>query len=95
MSAKVTSPIVYIGVFVTLMVLTGVTVWVAFFDLGVFNNIVALLIAFTKASLVVWIFMGMRNGSPLARLMAAGALLWLVFLFGLTLVDYWSRGFLG
>ena len=38
--------------------------------------------------------MGLRTGSPLARLMAVGALLWLVFLFGLTLADYWSRGFL-
>jgi hypothetical protein len=39
--------------------------------------------------------MNMRHGSPLARLMAVGALLWLLFLFGLTVADYWSRGFLG
>ncbi len=43
---------------------------------------------------VVWIFMGMRNASPLFRLVAVGGRLWLVILFGLTLADYWSRGFL-
>lgn len=95
MPAKVTSPLAYLGVFLALLVLTTLTVWVAFLDLGLFNDLAALAIAFTKASLVVWIFMNLRHGSPLARLMAVGALLWLVFLFGLTLADYWSRGFLG
>ena len=95
MSAKVTSPAAYIAVFFALMVLTALTVGVAFVDLGAFNDLVAMSIAFTKTALVVWIFMGLRNGSPLAKVMAAGALLWLVFLFGLTLADYWSRGFLG
>ena len=95
MSAKVTSPLAYLAVFGTLMVLTAITVWVAFVDLGVLNDVVALSIAFFKTCLVVWIFMNMRHGAPLARLMAVGALLWLLFLFGLTVADYWSRGFLG
>ena len=95
MSAKVTSPAAYLAVFGALMVLTLVTVWVAFQDLGAFNDLVALSIAFFKTTLVVWIFMNMRHGSPLARLMAVGALLWLLFFFGLTVADYWSRGFLG
>ena len=95
MSAKITSPIAYVGVFLALLVLTLVTVWVAYQDLGAWNDLVAMVIAFFKATLVVWIFMGLRNGAPLARLMAVGALLWLVILFGLTLADYWSRGFLG
>ncbi len=96
MSAKVTSPLAYLGVFAALMVLTILTVWVAFQDLGEgINNFVAMAIAFTKTFLVVWIFMGLRQGSPLARLMAAGAFLWLIFLFVLTLADYWTRGFLG
>ena len=95
MSEKVTSPLTYIAVFLALLVLTALTVWVSFQDLGAFNNLIAMVIACTKAALVVWIFMGLRHGAPLARLMAGGALLWLLFLFGLTLADYWSRGFLG
>ena len=94
MSEHVTSPGTYIGVFLALMVLTAATVGVATVDLGAFNDLVAMAIAFCKATLVVWIFMGMRNASPLSRLVAVGGLLWLVILFGLTLADYWSRGFL-
>ena len=94
MASDVTSPVAYLAVFGALMVLTGVTVGVAFVDLGVFNDLVAMAIAFLKASLVVWIFMNMRHGSPLSRLAAVGGILWLAILFGLTLTDYWSRGFL-
>jgi cytochrome c oxidase subunit 4 len=95
MSEHVTSPGTYIGVFLALLVLTAATVGVAMVDLGAFNDLVAMVIAFCKAGLVVWIFMGMRSASPLSRLVAVGGLLWLVILFGLTLADYWSRGFLG
>lgn len=95
MSSKVTSPLAYLGVFAALLCLTGLTVAIAFVHLGPFNNVVALAIAFCKASLVVWIFMNMRHGSPLARLAAVGGLLWLAIFFGLTMADYWSRGFLG
>ena len=94
MSEHTTSPGIYIGVFVALLALTALTVGAALVDLGAFNNLVALAIAFSKATLVVWIFMGMRHASPLSRLVAVGGLLWLVILFGLTLADYWTRGFL-
>ena len=42
----------YVGVFVTLLVLTATTTAVAFVDLGAGNTIVALAIAFVKATLV-------------------------------------------
>ncbi len=94
MSEHVASPATLIGVLVVLMVLTAAMVSVAMVDLGAFNNLLALAIVFAKATLVVWIFMGMRNASPLSRLVAVGGLLWLAILFGLTLADYWSCGFL-
>ena len=94
MSQNVTSPAAYLAVFGALMVLTGLTVGAAYLDAGGFNDLIAMAIAFTKATLVVWIFMGMRHASPLSKLAAAGGLLWLVILFGLTLADYWTRGFL-
>ena len=43
---------IYLGVAGALFVLTGVTVWVAGFDFGEWNIIVALLIACIKGSLV-------------------------------------------
>lgn len=95
MSEHVTSIRVYLAVFLGLMVFTAVTVWVAFLDLGVFNNIAALAIAVVKATLVVLFFMHVAHSSRLSKLVVVGGFLWLLLLFGLTLADYVSRDFLG
>ncbi len=42
-----------------------------------FNVVVALLIAFFKASLVAWIFMGVRYSTTLTRLFVVAGLVWL------------------
>ncbi|MBI2221155.1 MAG: cytochrome C oxidase subunit IV family protein [Acidobacteria bacterium] len=60
MSGHIVSPRLYYVIFITLMVLTGVTVWVAFLDLKFMNTIVALTIAVTKATLVVLFFMHVK-----------------------------------
>jgi cytochrome c oxidase subunit 4 len=85
---------IYYAVFAALMVLTLVTVWVAFYDLGVLNNIAALSIAAIKASLVVLYFMHVRYGSRLISLTVVTAFAWLAILLILTLSDYFSRGWL-
>ena len=85
----------YFAVFVALMVFTAITVWAAFTDLGPFNDLVAMLIAFTKATLVVLIFMQIRNASRMAKITVVAGFVWLAILFGITLTDYFSRGFLG
>jgi len=84
----------YLLVFAALMVLTAVTVAVAFIDLGVLNDIVALTIAVTKAILVVLIFMHVLHSSRMTKLSIVAGFLWLAILIGLTLTDYLSRGFL-
>jgi len=95
MSLHVESKRNFFLVFGALMVLTMLTVYVAYFDFGAWNNVVAMAIAVAKASLVVLIFMGVRHSSPLTKLVVIGALLWMVFMVGLTLTDYETRGFLG
>jgi cytochrome c oxidase subunit IV len=82
----------YVGVFLALMVGTGLTVAAAMVDLGPFNNVVMLLIACTKATLVILFFMHVRWGSRLTWVVAASGFLWLLILFGLGLNDYMSRG---
>src|ERR1700728_4764006 len=47
----------YLLVFLALMIGTGVTTWVAYIDLGKWNTVVALVIAFCKMILVVLFFM--------------------------------------
>jgi cytochrome c oxidase subunit 4 len=86
---------VYFTVFIALMVFTALTVWAAFTDLGPINDLVAMAIAFTKASLVVLIFMQVRHASRMAKITVVAGFLWLAILFGITLTDYFSRGFLG
>ncbi len=83
-------------VFFALVGLTGLTVWVAYIDLGVWSTPVALLaIATLKATLVVVIFMEMRFGERLTWFVGSTGLLFLMLLIGLTMADIVSRGWLG
>ncbi len=94
MAHKVTGVPTYLAIFVALMVLTAVTVWVAFVDLGAWNDLVAMLIALTKATLVVLFFMQVRHASRLNKLAVLAGVLFLAILFGITLSDYFTRDFL-
>jgi len=94
MSEHITSPKAYLLVFLALIVLTAITVSVAFLDLGVFNDVVALTIAVLKGSLVVLIFMHVRYSTSLTKLVVISGLVWLMFLIALTLGDYFTRGFI-
>lgn len=82
----------YLLVFGALLVLTAVTVAVAFQHLGdPWNDVVALAIAVTKASLVVLFFMHVKWSSPMVKLCVVSAAIFLVLLFGITWSDYWAR----
>lgn len=94
MAQHVTPLRTYFFVFLALMVLTAITVAVAYVDLGVFSNVVAMAIALLKAALVVLFFMHVRYSRPMSKLTVASSLFWLLILFGLTLSDYLTRGFL-
>ena len=84
----------YIFVFVTLLILTATTTAVAFVDLGPGNTIVALAIAFVKATLVALIFMHLKWSPRLTRLAVVGGLFWLAILLALTFSDFLTRGWL-
>jgi cytochrome c oxidase subunit 4 len=97
---------IYYLVFAALMVLTAVTVGASRVDLGApelpylnvpipLNVIVALVIAFTKATLVALFFMHVKYSGRLIWLVVGGSLVWLVMLIGITIGDYMSRGWLG
>jgi cytochrome c oxidase subunit 4 len=85
----------YLTIFAALMVFTAITVAVAFVDLGPLNNLVMLGIAVVKATLVVLFFMHVRYSTRLIPVVAVGGFLWLLILFGFTMSDYLSRGWLG
>jgi cytochrome c oxidase subunit 4 len=79
-------------VFAALMVLTGITVGVAFIHLGSLNFPVALGIAITKATLVILFFMHVKYSSRLTKMIVGMAFFFLFVLLGLTMTDYMSRG---
>jgi cytochrome c oxidase subunit 4 len=76
------------------MVLTGITIGVAFINLGPFNFPLALSIAIVKATLVILFFMHAKYSSKLTKLIIATGFFFLLVLFSLTMTDYLSRGWL-
>lgn len=83
---------IYYAIFVTLLVLTGVTVAVAYVDLGPLNAVVAIAIACVKALIVVLYFMHVKYGTRLVKLTVIAGIYWMGILLALTLGDYLTRG---
>src|SRR5919106_1092554 len=92
MAGHISPKSTYYTIFGALMVLTAITVAVAFVDIGILNFPVALAIAITKATLVILFFMHVKYSSRLTKLFVGMAFFFLAVLFGLTLTDYLSRG---
>jgi len=88
------SPKLYFLVFATLIVLTGVTVWVAYLDLGPLNTIAALTIACSKTLLVILYFMHVRYNSRLTWAFASVGFFWLAILIAFTMSDVRTRNWL-
>jgi cytochrome c oxidase subunit 4 len=82
---------VYFAVFLALIVLTAITVQVAFIDLGWLNTPVAIAIASIKASLVILYFMHVRYSERLVLLTVLVSVFTLVLLFAFALSDYLTR----
>jgi cytochrome c oxidase subunit IV len=92
MSEQVIGKKVYFAVFAALMVLTAATVIAARIDMGPLNTPIAMVIAVTKAILVVLFFMHVRYSSKLTKLMVGAGFLWLGIMIVLTMMDFTSRG---
>ena len=93
----------YFAIFGALCVLTVVTVFAAKIDFAhilgnqalgeLVNNVVALGIAFTKATLVVLFFMHVKYESKLVGLAVVASVIWLSFLLLITASDYMTRSY--
>ena len=92
MSGHVAPKSMYYAVFAALLIGTGLTVAVAFVDLGALNNVFMLGFAMTKALLVILFFMHVRWSTRLTWVVAASGFVWLLIMFGLTMMDYLTRG---
>jgi len=87
----IVTPLVYAIVFVSLLVGTAITVVAAYIDLGIFNPVVALAIACTKAVIVILFFMHVKYQSKLIKLTVGAGFFTFLVLITMTLSDYISR----
>lgn len=87
----VVPPKTYMIVGSALLVLTGITVWASYLELGVFNPIIAIFIAVVKATIVVLFFMHVFYSSKLTKLTVGAGLFTFLTLIAMTLADYISR----
>src|SRR4029078_3842083 len=82
---------VYVAVFLALLVGTGLTVAASYVDLGIWNTPVAMLIAVSKASLVVFFFMHLKYSPKLYWLWLGAAVFFIAHMFLGTGLDYLGR----
>ena len=91
MSAHIVPVKTYVGVFLVLMVLTGLTTGVAFIDLHAWNTPVALAIAVVKMVLVVLFFMHVKYSPSLTKMVIIAGFFFLALLVAFTLADELTR----
>jgi cytochrome c oxidase subunit IV len=91
MSGHVVSIKLYVTIFISLLLLTGLTTGVAYVDLGAMNTVVALAIAVVKMLLVILFFMHVKYSPKLTKLVIVAAFFWLGLLLTFTLSDVFSR----
>ncbi len=81
----------FMYIWFALLILTGITVWVAQYNLGALNIWVALGIATIKSSLVVAVFMHMKYENRLFKLSLLATLIILAIFIGLNFFDVLYR----
>ncbi|HUJ14709.1 MAG TPA: cytochrome C oxidase subunit IV family protein [Thermoanaerobaculia bacterium] len=81
----------YIFVFLALAIGTGLTWYASTINLGWANTPIALVIATTKAVLVILFFMHVIHSTRLTWVVIIASFLWLGVLFVLTFTDYLTR----
>jgi len=84
----VVPPWLLIAVFVCLVILTGITVGVTYFDFGRTLNVwIALAVAVAKATLVALFFMHLRWDSPFNSVVLFAALFFVALFIGTVILD--------
>ncbi|MBX3258579.1 MAG: cytochrome C oxidase subunit IV family protein [Labilithrix sp.] len=90
--AHISSTPFYVAIFLALIALTVLTVGQSYVDLGRMNLIVVILIATTKASLVVSFFMHLRYDNKFNALIFISCIFFIGVFFAYTLNDTERRG---
>jgi cytochrome c oxidase subunit 4 len=81
----------YVLIWAILICATFTTLGIAFIDLGPWNIVVAMMIAFTKMSLVVLFFMHVKQQTALTKLFVVAGFFFLAILIFVAMTDYGTR----
>ncbi len=81
----------FIAVWVALLILTGVTIEAAHLRMGEWSMLANILIASTKAGLVLWFFMHLKYERKFFKVLFLVPLVTITIIIGLTFFDIWYR----
>ncbi len=81
----------FVLIWLALLVLTGVTIKAAQMRMGEWSIVANLLIASTKASLVLWFFMHLKYEKMFFKLLFFIPIATITIIIGLTFFDIWYR----
>lgn len=81
----------FVLIWLALLVLTGVTIKAAQMRMGEWSILANLLIASTKASLVLWFFMHLKYEKMVFKLLFLIPIATITIIIGLTFFDIWYR----
>ena len=74
-----------------LLLLGGLSLWIAFLGLGMWAPIVQFGIAAIQTAMLFILFMRLKGSPSLKWVFAASGFFWLLFLYGLSMTDYTNR----
>lgn len=81
----------YVIGWAVLLILLGVSIVSAYLPIGWFHPVVNFGVAGTQTALLFLLFMKLRGRPSLKWVFAGAGFFWLMFLFGLGAVDYFTR----
>jgi cytochrome c oxidase subunit IV len=82
---------VYVGVLLILLIGTVITVWIAQFDFGAMNTVIAMLVATIKASFVLGFFMHLKYDNMMNRVIFMSGFFFLLILIAFSAADIYTR----
>jgi caa(3)-type oxidase subunit IV len=90
-SAKHDPNLLFIIAWLVLILLTGISIGIAFLGIGAYAPAIQFAIAATQASILFVLFMRLKGPPSLKWILAGSGFFWLLFLYGLSFTDYATR----
>ena len=81
----------FVFVWIALVILTGGTIMAAEMRMGEWSMLANLLIASTKASLVLWFFMHLKYEKKIFKMLFLVPIATITIIIGMTFFDIWYR----